>query len=147
MVDTRNPYAAPQADGLPIGVFDTDLDLKTATQGTRVVNFILDSIFRQVAAVVAMLISAPLHEPAVGMVLMVLTIFGYYVVFEAATGRTPAKYITNTRVVDMMGGKPSLGQILGRSAARFIPFEPFSFLGSTQRGWHDSLSRTRVVKL
>ena len=75
------------------------------------------------------------------------TVFGYYVLFEALTGRTPAKYITGTRVVNMMGGKPSFGQILGRSAARFIPLEPFSFFGSSRRGWHDSLSHTRVVRV
>jgi hypothetical protein len=35
---------------------------------------------------------------------------------------------------------------LGRSAARSIPFEPFSFLGGQPTGWHDRLSETRVVR-
>jgi hypothetical protein len=36
-------------------------------------------------------------------------------------------------------------QILGRTFSRFVPFEPFSFLGSGH-GWHDRWSDTRVVR-
>jgi type II secretory pathway pseudopilin PulG len=44
------------------------------------------------------------------------------------------------------GRKPPLKNILGRSLARYIPFEPFSFLtGSHPMGWHDRLSDTLVV--
>ena len=34
-----------------------------------------------------------------------------------------------------------------QEAARFIPFEPFSFLGGGGNGWHDSLSGRRVVRV
>jgi uncharacterized RDD family membrane protein YckC len=144
MVD-RNPYAAPQADQLPRETFQA-LDLLDATQGTRVANFFLDTIFRQIFAMAMFVVASPFDAPTLKVVFTLFAIFGYYAIFEGLTGRTPAKYITRTRVVDMMGGKPSFGQIVGRSAARFIPLEPFSFLGSSQRGWHDSLSRTRVVR-
>ncbi len=147
MVDTRNPYAAPQADELQVQTFESEVELKNATLGTRFANFALDSIFRTLAALAMVLIMAPLHLPELGSIFMMVAILGYHLLFEALTGRTPAKYITGTRVVDMMGGKPSFLQILGRSASRFLPFEPFSFLGSSQRGWHDSLSRTRVVRV
>lgn len=70
----------------------------------------------------------------------------YYVFFESLTGRTPGKLLTGTRVVDEQGQKPSFGQILGRSLARMLPFEPLSFFGAENRGWHDSLSKTYVVK-
>ncbi len=69
----------------------------------------------------------------------------YYIVLESTTGRTMGKLLTKTRVVTLDGGKPSTGQILGRSFARFIPFEVFSFLGEEGIGWHDSLSKTRVI--
>jgi uncharacterized RDD family membrane protein YckC len=70
----------------------------------------------------------------------------FYLVFEATTQRTPAKYITHTKVVRKDGGKPTFGQILGRSFARFIPFEALTFLtGSYPVGWHDKLSGTMVV--
>jgi uncharacterized RDD family membrane protein YckC len=68
----------------------------------------------------------------------------YYVVFEALLGRTPGKLITGTRVVNLAGGRPRFTQILGRSFARAVPFEAFSFFGS-RAGWHDRWSRTRVV--
>ena len=59
------------------------------------------------------------------------------------------KLITGTRVVTENGGKPRWGQIVGRSFARFIPFEALSVLfwnDKERRGWHDSLSKTCVVR-
>ena len=43
------------------------------------------------------------------------------------------------------GEKPKVDVILLRSLARIIPFEPFSFLGNSPRGWHDTLTKTYVV--
>lgn len=74
--------------------------------------------------------------------------FGYFVTMEFFFQRTIAKFMTGTIVVSEDGGRPTFGQILGRTAARFIPFEAFSFIGSNEpRGWHDSLSGTRVMKV
>ena len=79
-------------------------------------------------------------------VLGLLMALGYFVVMEAMFQRTLGKFLTGTKVVAQDGGRPSFGQILGRSCARFIPFEAFSFLGGKHPvGWHDSLSGTRVV--
>ena len=69
----------------------------------------------------------------------------YFVSFEYFLNRTPAKFLTRTIVVNGDGRGPSFVQILGRSAARFIPFDCFTFFGSQTRGWHDSLSNTFVV--
>lgn len=71
----------------------------------------------------------------------------YYITFEAASGRTIAKYITKTKVVDLDGNKPNLEKIIIRSICRFIPFEALSFLGSDSIGWHDAASKTRVVEI
>lgn len=70
----------------------------------------------------------------------------YYLPPELLFARTPAKWITGTKVVDEDGLKPSTGKIIGRTFSRIIPFEPFSFLGQTGRGWHDSFSGTYVIK-
>ena len=70
----------------------------------------------------------------------------YYLVSEATTARTLGKLVTGTKVVNEHGGKPTFGQYLGRTFARFIPFEAFSFFGTPTRGWHDSLPRTYVIK-
>jgi uncharacterized RDD family membrane protein YckC len=69
----------------------------------------------------------------------------YYIGFEAALGRTPGKMLTGCRVVDVAGGPARFLQIVGRTAARFVPFEPVSFLGQ-RPGWHDRWSATRVVR-
>jgi uncharacterized RDD family membrane protein YckC len=71
----------------------------------------------------------------------------YYSTFESLTGRTIAKYITGTKVIDSDGNIPKYGIILKRTLCRFIPFEPLSFLGSVGSGWHDSISDTRVVEI
>jgi len=63
----------------------------------------------------------------------------YYIGLESLTSRTLGKLVTGTKVVNEDGGAPSLGQIVGRSFARFIPFEAFSFLFTEGRGWHDSI--------
>ena len=74
--------------------------------------------------------------------------FCYYVGGEGFfSGTTVGKLIPGTRVRTPDGGKATLGQIIGRTAERFIPFEPFSFLGSGPGGWHDSLSGTAVVDI
>jgi uncharacterized RDD family membrane protein YckC len=73
-------------------------------------------------------------------------IFIYYSIFEIATGRTLGKYITKTIVVDEYGDEAFSADIIKRSLCRLIPFDAFSFLGASGRGWHDSLSNTYVVK-
>jgi uncharacterized RDD family membrane protein YckC len=81
------------------------------------------------------------------MLLGLLTVLFYYIGMESLFGKTFGKFITRTRVVNSAGGPPSFGQVVGRSLARFIPFEAFSFFGGKGHpvGWHDSLSNTRVV--
>lgn len=69
-----------------------------------------------------------------------------YFTFEATWQRTPAKFITGTKVITSTGAKPSVGTIAKRALIRFIPFEPLSFGGSGVRGWHDRWSGTYVIK-
>jgi uncharacterized RDD family membrane protein YckC len=67
--------------------------------------------------------------------------------FEYLTGRTLAKYITKTKVIDENGEKPDFKKILLRTLSRIFPFEPLSFLVSGNTGWHDEWSKTIVVKI
>lgn len=84
-------------------------------------------------------------SPVVDHLLTYLFFISYYTAFEAIFGKTIGKMITNTKVVNEDGTKPTFGQIVGRSFARLIPFEAFSLLANHPRGWHDTLSRTMVV--
>jgi uncharacterized RDD family membrane protein YckC len=68
----------------------------------------------------------------------------YYFIFEASMQSTPGKAILGRIVVDEYGNKPTMQQILIRSVSRTVPFEIFSCL--SDRGWHDTWSRTFVLR-
>jgi uncharacterized RDD family membrane protein YckC len=69
----------------------------------------------------------------------------YFILLEAFTGKTIGKYITGTKVTDENGNRAGAEKILLRTVIRFIPFEQFSYFGEPCIGWHDKLSKTRVV--
>lgn len=72
--------------------------------------------------------------------------FLYYAGFEACFGRTPAKFLTRTRVVMEDGSHPPLSTILWRTCNRFGRRGRDPVLGSQDSVHrHDSRSRTRVV--
>ena len=70
--------------------------------------------------------------------------FVYYLFFESFFGSTPAKMLTELRVVNEKGEKPSLKSLVIRSIARRIPFDSISFFSA--QGWHDRLSETKVIQ-
>jgi uncharacterized RDD family membrane protein YckC len=84
-------------------------------------------------------------EP-IGSVLGFAYIFLYFFLSEMAWQRTPAKFITGTKVITYEGTKPTAGSIALRTLARFVPFEAISFLDCRVYGWHDKWSRTFVVR-
>jgi uncharacterized RDD family membrane protein YckC len=155
--EPENPYAPPQA---AIQIKESVIDLTTfddASKSKRFANYVVDRIviFGLAYAggyVIGMLKVASIDMPydlllamgtAGNYVVGYFMFLFYYVVMEGAFGLTLGKLVTGTRVVNGMGAKPSWGTILGRSFARIVPFEPFSFFGNT--GWHDSWTETRVV--
>ena len=70
----------------------------------------------------------------------------YFILFESVFGKTPGKFFTRTKVVEInTKKKPTVGKTIIRTISRFIPFEIFSFLSSRPRGWHDRISKTMVV--
>ena len=76
--------------------------------------------------------------------------FIYYFIFELLFAKSPAKWLTASKVVSCkttkdITVKASLGQIFIRSLSRLIIIDPFfiPFLGSTL---HDHLSGTMVVE-
>ena len=129
---------------------------KTASRGKRFANYILDRIFFSIIIFILSFILG-LFLPAftnfiiedsniaIFYLLFFIVAIVYYSTFEIITGRTIAKYITKTKVVDENGNKPKYSAILLRTLSRFIPFEPFSFLFSADSGWHDRLSKTTVI--
>jgi uncharacterized RDD family membrane protein YckC len=160
MTQSANPYAAPTG---PSRLEDLESETRrfpTASKGIRFVNYLLDSVALWIVNIVWGIIAlamfpptaeVPLDEvPTFDIVATLLSIgvfLVYYIAMEATFGQTLGKMITRTTVVNEDGNKPSFGQVLGRSFARLIPFEPLSvLLKGNARGWHDSLPGTYVVK-
>lgn len=70
--------------------------------------------------------------------------FLYYAFFDKFTGGSLGKIICGYTVIDEQAEKISFGKSMLRTICRFIPFEAFSCFA--ERGWHDTLSKTYVVK-
>jgi uncharacterized RDD family membrane protein YckC len=129
----------------------TEYQFTPAHAGLRIANRFIDVLvilyffyFRLVQG--RLLTSQPFSNDYLSLVAIELTLFiVYYLLLEGIFNTTAGKCITNTVIVNENGNRPGFVQILGRTFARLIPFEALSFLGSTARGWHDSLSGTYVV--
>lgn len=79
-------------------------------------------------------------------ILSILISLFYYIFFESIWSKTPAKFITKTRVVMENGKKPDFNSILIRTLIRCVPFEALTFLSPERpRGWHDRWSKTFVI--
>jgi uncharacterized RDD family membrane protein YckC len=146
----HSPYAPP-ASGLdaPRAAPATE---QLATTGQRLANYLLDQVAATVlGSVVGFAFGALVGDPgtAQSIGIGILLDLVYFTSLEFTSGRTFGKLVTGTRVVSEDGTEPSFAQILGRTFARLIPFEMFSFLVGAGHpvGWHDSLSRTRVIRI
>ena len=132
-----------------------------ASKGQRLLNFIIDAIIVYIIiaaiGVTVNLVGEITKTPALTdwvssmnnnlmYLLIILITILYFAITEVYFSRTFAKYFTKTMVVNVHGAKPSVNAIIKRTLCRFIPFEPFTFLGFNSRGWHDSFSKTYVVK-
>lgn len=159
----ENPYASP---AVPADLLSHPREIRPASQGKRFLNFFVDSIVIQIPVQLgsfALGMTYALVKQSGGgeitqddlTILQIIGFFwgltalvGYYVLMELMFQRTIAKFLTGTIVVNNDGLRPTFQQILGRSLARCIPFEPFSFLAKQPPvGWHDSLSKTLVVNI
>ncbi|MDW7691732.1 RDD family protein [Flammeovirgaceae bacterium SG7u.111] len=124
--------------------------LEDASNGKRFVNYLIDVICVYAIAFavgVFMAINGAIggSEFSFYLVGWIVTIVFYSGLEGFLGGKTVGKYITKTRVVTEDGETPTFINIVGRSFCRLIPFDAFSFLGEKPGGWHDSISKTRVV--
>lgn len=150
----ENPYQPPRAAVDQPAVFDPN-STYLANEKIRFANLVVDWFFAMAyMALVGLFLALIGFGPWVEnmgrfeeRLLAMALFFLYYLTFESAFGWTFGKLITKTRVVDESGAKPKFTKLLGRNLARFVPFEPFSFLGKDPVGWHDKWSGTRVISL
>ena len=151
-IEPANPYQSPQASvyQTPQPARDHELVSGWRRLGTHLVDIIgFYIVFFLLVMVVVITLGEgwlDLMDGIAGNLIALATMMVYYIGFETAFARTPGKFVFGTIVVDENGNKPTVGQFIGRSFARLIPFEALSCIGSRSRGWHDSLSKTYVVK-
>jgi uncharacterized RDD family membrane protein YckC len=134
---------------------DSKMKLVEADKGKRFLNYLLDAAAISILQTILVntfdfLTNLPLgsffqgYKIIFGFNLMFTPV--YYLLAEYLfDGKTLGKMVTNTRAVTVNGEKPTFTQLIGRSFARIIPFEPFSYLGDLPNGWHDRLSQTIVI--
>ncbi len=128
--------------------------VEPAGGGRRFANFLIDYLCHfLLAAIVGVVVVAFWGDAGLAaldrvpdIVFGVIVMCAYYIPLETLWGRTIGKLITGTKVVSEDVRRPSFSAVLKRTLSRFIPFEAFSFLGKDARGWHDTLSKTYVVR-
>jgi uncharacterized RDD family membrane protein YckC len=147
-MEYENPYDPPKSTMEKSNDYELYED---AHKGHRLLNNIIDTIIILILTIIVLVVwqlqQTEEISDLLGRVAYILMSLVYFVFFELTIQRTPAKLITRTKVVNTEGGKPSISKIIGRSFARFVPFDAFSFLSNTNYGWHDRWSGTRVVRL
>ncbi|HEY4150012.1 MAG TPA: RDD family protein [Chitinophagaceae bacterium] len=125
--------------------------LTPADKTVRFANNIIDIVVFVVLFMLHVLViesvfkTAPDPDSPLLDVYYLMLLFGYYFIFEYFFGKTPGKFLTKTKVVDVNGEWPGGKKLLIRTLCRFIPFDNFSFLFGTF-GWHDRFSGTMVVR-
>ncbi|HNE29546.1 MAG: RDD family protein [Saprospiraceae bacterium] len=133
---------------------ETPVNYDYASSGLRFANYVVDQIVLYIlsgaAGVVLGIMSPSVVEDEAGLnIISILIALGvslaYYTLMEGSSGKTVGKYVTGTRALTEDGDPLDMSKAFIRSLCRLIPFEAFSFLGSV-RGWHDSISKTMVVK-
>jgi hypothetical protein len=121
---------------------------------SRLANFILDTFL--IVCIFSFYVFKGRHEwlqtiddifpdRMSGSVVFIIFATLYYLFFEGIFKTTPAKILTNSKVVMENDGDIAFSDVFLRTMYRRIPFNALSFLGT--KGWHDSLSETTVVKL
>lgn len=108
----------------------------------RAINYIID--FTSIM-IIYIIISAYLPQQFIEVCYFIFY-FLYYFLFEFLVGRTPGKFVTKTKVVNINGEKPGIKNILIRTVSRLIYLDLMSFLlGSV--GMHDKFSKTYVANV
>lgn len=127
-------------------------DLVLASKGKRFANLIIDNIIRFIIALVLTYVMASvgfyliIENVFLDILFTLVIILAYYSLMEAfLNGKSLGKFVTQTRAVQKDGSELDFRTALIRSLCRIVPFEPFSFLGDSNSGWHDNWSNTIVI--
>ncbi|TZF89753.1 RDD family protein [Cognatilysobacter lacus] len=151
-MESQNPYLAGDAAlATPPRHYTGEVASKGRRFGTMVADYVIYYVLSLVISMAVIVAFGPGALQGGKAYLITIPVYlSYYSGFEGVLGRTPGKFIFGTRVVTRAGGAPSFGQAIGRTLSRVIPFEPFSVLFASDGdaiGWHDSIARTKVIRV
>ena len=108
---------------------------------TRLTNYIVDYLLILAISYDKYIIHSHIFELLYEFIICLIL---YYTYSEALFGRTLGKALTNTI---LLRRDKTFYRVVIRTLSRLIPFEPFSFLSKSGRGWHDRLSGMYLYKL
>lgn len=125
--------------------------MKVVGTGTRVLNFLIDTLL---IFIIGYAFSKWYnfqvmywgYTPLPPYSFFFMSLFVYYLVFEAIWRKTPGKWLTISKVVDKNGKKASFVQIFIRSVVRLTIIDMFFIPFLDGRTLHDFLSGTYVVE-
>lgn len=152
----ENPYKAPAARLLT----EDDFDVESATRGRRFAAFAIDFVVIQLMVIALMSaelllrthhgedladVRARLNSPLANYAYSCSVLVVYFATLEGLFQRTLGKRLLGLQVTTLGGHTPALPQIMKRTLCRLIPFEPISNL-SPEGGWHDTISKTTVMR-
>ena len=142
-MENLNPSINYQQENL---LDDIGVHLVPASSGQRFLNRLIDLVvFIIIFGLLAYL------SPAFAVILLApfgggITYALYLGILESVLrGKTPGKYLTGTRAVQVGGAPINSGNAFGRAFSQVVPFEAFSALGSPCTPWHDRWTHTCVV--
>lgn len=147
--------AQPSRVSYPLQIPQTNSQQRVSS-GKRFGNFIIDVILAYILLFLTGVVMFSLYPQVAqnlqydsfSWMVTMGVMFLYYFVFETTLQKTPAKFLTGTKVVMEDGSQPDAGTIAKRTLIRFMPLEPLSGLVRKEyRGiWlHDRWTKTLVV--
>lgn len=129
--------------------YEGDQVLYNATLGKRFANYLIDNVLLGFAMRYLPMYQIYSYTGSWGFspYSSIGLSFIYYLLTELLLGQSLGKLLTNTIVVNSIGQRPNLGQVVIRTLVRMIPlFDALSFLfSSDKRGLHDKWSKTYVI--
>ncbi len=124
--------------------------MKKSGDGTRILNFLADTILIFILAYVSFngwnwYVRYWGYPPYNFGWFFFGLLFIYYTFFEGIFARTPGKWLSYSKLVNGAGRKPGIGWILIRSVVRLTIIDMF-FIPFLGKPLHDYLSKTEVVE-
>lgn len=126
--------------------------MKQVGIGTRVINFLVDTIAIFTIAYIATKINQyyalqhRVYYIRFGYVFFA-SLFTYYFICEALFARTLGKLVSFTKVVTNNNKRPNVLQMLVRSLVRLTVIDMFFIPFLNDKTLHDYLSKTNVVEI